>query len=239
MEGLITGIVSFIAFLLHAITGFGGNILLFPVLSTLYGINTARTSMNLIAWVSSISVTVDCHKDINFKEFLYIMRWMLLGLVVGYLLIPYIKSEQIVLLIYGVIIISIALYKMVVKNQVEFSKSILIAILILAGIIQAIFVSGGAFLVIYCAQRLKNKNEFRATFTAIWLSIYTVTFFVNLFVRGYTSKEIQIFIIGALPVILASIVGSKVVNRINQKLFMKIVYSFIMVVGGMLVLNNV
>ena len=78
----IVSAVSFLAFTMHAITGFGGNILVFPVLSFLYGTVIARISLNLIAWVSSISVTADCYKDIDFKELKNILIWMGLGLVI-------------------------------------------------------------------------------------------------------------------------------------------------------------
>ncbi|MBR3736390.1 MAG: sulfite exporter TauE/SafE family protein [Lachnospiraceae bacterium] len=234
----IVSAVSFLAFTMHAITGFGGNILVFPVLSFLYGTVIARISLNLIAWVSSISVTADCYKDIDFKELKNILIWMGLGLVAGTVMIPYIRSDAILMLLYGVIIVAVALFKLFSKKETAFPKPVLIIILILAGIVQALFVSGGAFLVIYCAQTLKDKKRFRATFTVVWLSIYTVMFFWQLYKGAYSKEVLIVTLFGAIPVVIASWLGSRISGKIDQKAFMLLVYIFILFVGISLVGTN-
>lgn len=238
IKELIVCFVSFFAFTMHAITGFGGNIMVFPVLSFLYGTVAARTALNLIAWVSSISVTADCYKDINFKELRTILIWMGSGLILGVLMIPYINSDSILMFIYGIIIVAVALFKLFSKKETKFPKAVLVIILILAGIVQALFVSGGAFLVIYCAQALKEKKSFRATFTVVWLCIYTVMFFWQMFKGAYTKEVMIITVFGAIPVVIASWLGSRISGRIDQKAFMLLVYIFIMCVGISLVGTN-
>ena len=230
--------VSFLAFTMHAITGFGGNILVFPVLSFLYGTTIARVSLNLIAWASSISVTADCYKDINYKELKNILLWMGLGLIAGTIMIPYIRSDAILMLLYGGIIVAVALFKLFSKKETSFPKTVLIIILILAGIVQALFVSGGAFLVIYCAQTLKEKKSFRATFTVVWLSIYTVMFFWQMYKEAYTKEVLIVTLFGTIPVVIASWLGSRISGRINQRAFMLLVYIFILFVGISLVGTN-
>ena len=238
MKELIVSFISFVAFTMHAITGFGGNIMVFPVLTLLYGTVAARTSLNLIAWVSSISVTADCYRDINFKELKTILLWMGSGLVLGTLLIPYIHSDSILMFIYGIIIVGVAMFKLLSKKETEFPKAVLMVILILAGIVQALFVSGGAFLVIYCAQTLKEKKSFRATFTVVWLSIYTVMFFWQLYKGAYSKEVLIVTLFGAIPVVIASWIGSRISGKINQKAFMLLVYLFILFVGISLVGTN-
>ena len=212
--------------------------MVFPVLSFLYGTVAARTALNLIAWVSSISVTADCYKDINFKGLRTILIWMGSGLILGVLMIPYINSDSILMLIYGIIIVAVALFKLVSKKETKFPKAVLVIILILAGIVQALFVSGGAFLVIYCAQVLKEKKSFRATFTVVWLCIYTVMFFWQMFKGAYTKEVMIITVFGAIPVVIASWLGSRISGRIDQKAFMLLVYIFILCVGISLVGTN-
>ena len=212
--------------------------MVFPVLSFLYGTVAARTALNLIAWASSISVTADCYKDINFKELRTILLWMGSGLILGVLMIPYINSDSILMLIYGIIIVGVALFKLFSKKETEFPKAVLIIILILAGIVQALFVSGGAFLVIYCAQTLKEKKGFRATFTVVWLSIYTFMFFWQLVKGAYTKEVMIITVFGAIPVVVASWLGSRISGKIDQKAFMLLVYIFILCVGISLLGSN-
>ena len=98
----------------------------------------------------------------------------------------YISSESVFMLIYGSIIVRVALYKLLAVREINLSRPLLIVVLLIAGIVQGLFVSGGAFLVIYCSQTLKDKKSFRATFTMVWLTIYTGMFFLQL-VQGVYS----------------------------------------------------
>lgn len=234
----IVSVISFIGYTLHAITGFGGNILVFPVLSALYGSAVARTSLNVIAWVSSISVAADSYRDINVKELRVILIWMGIGLILGTGMVSHISSDRILMLVYGAIIVVVALYKLFGHSEMNFPEPVFIAVLLLAGIVQGLFVSGGAFLVIYCARTLKDKKSFRATFTMVWLTLYTVMFFWQL-IQGRYDKEICIIILfGAVPVLFASWLGSRIVKKVNQRVFMTIVYVLILVVGISLMASN-
>ena len=132
----------------------------------------------------------------------------------------------------------VALFKLFSKKETAFPKPVLIIILILAGIVQALFVSGGAFLVIYCAQTLKDKKRFRATFTVVWLSIYTVMFFWQLYKGAYSKEVLIVTLFGAIPVVIASWLGSRISGKIDQKAFMLLVYIFILFVGISLVGTN-
>lgn len=192
----------------------------------------------MIAWVSSISVAADSYRDINFKELRVILIWMGTGLILGTIMVPYISSDTILMLVYGVVIVAVALYKLFGHSETNFPEPVLIAVLLLAGIVQGLFVSGGAFLVIYCAQTLKDKKSFRATFTMVWLTLYTIMFFWQ-FLHGVYNKEICIIILfGAVPVFFASWLGSRIVKKMNQKVFMTIVYVLILVVGISLIASN-
>ena len=46
----------------------------------------------------------------------------------------------------------------------------MICILLAAGMIHGMFVSGGALLVVYATLVLKDKEEFRATVALIWVT---------------------------------------------------------------------
>ena len=70
-----------------------------------------------------------------------------------------VPSEQILLIIYGVIILLIAGKNLLCHRQRTLPKALLLVILLLAGVIHGMFVSGGALLVVYAAQVLKREGR--------------------------------------------------------------------------------
>jgi len=75
--------------------------------------------------------------------------------------------------IYAVIIILIALKNILLKKDFELGKLLSIVILIMAGVIHGMFVSGGSLLVIYAVYTFKDKNIFRATLAPVWVILNT------------------------------------------------------------------
>ena len=86
---------------------------------------------------------------------------MLVGMFAGIQICRIVKSENILLTIYGIIIVVVALKNLCIHTEKKLPDLILWIVLILAGIIHGMFVSGGALLVIYATQVLKEKEEFR------------------------------------------------------------------------------
>ena len=64
-----------------------------------------------------------------------------------------------------------------------------------AGVIHGMFVSGGALLVIYASSALKKKEEFRATMAMLWVTIgcYITG---NQIQSGYFNSQVILFVSG-------------------------------------------
>lgn len=99
---------------------------------------------------------------------------MVAGMAIGIQICKTVPSEQILLIIYGVIILLIAGKNLLCHRQRTLPKALLLVILLLAGVIHGMFVSGGALLVVYAAQVLKEKEEFRATLAPVWVVLNSI-----------------------------------------------------------------
>jgi uncharacterized membrane protein YfcA len=162
MKDIIFLIVLFIANVIQAITGFAGTVLAMLPSMFLLGVDNAKVVLNVMALLSGLLIAISGYKRINKKELLKICVFMLIGMAVGILLCKVISSNSL-LIIYGIIIIVIAGKNLLFHKEHKLPQAFLIAILIIAGIIHGMFVSGGALLVVYATQVLKDKEEFRAT----------------------------------------------------------------------------
>lgn len=148
MKDIIFLIVLFIANVIQAITGFADTVLAMPASMFLLGVDNAKVVLNVMALLSGLLIAISSYKRINKKELLKICVFMLIGMAVGILLCKVISSNSL-LIIYGIIIIVIAGKNLLFHKEHKLPQAFLIAILIIAGIIHGMFVSGGALLVVY------------------------------------------------------------------------------------------
>lgn len=111
-----------------------------------------------------------------------------------------------------------------------------ILILLAAGIIHGMFVSGGALLVIYAAAVLKDKQEFRATVALIWVTTGCYITGTQVVTGNFNSHVIWLLLIGIIPVFAGTVIGTKLVKIIPQEIFMKLTYILLLLSGIMAII---
>ena len=180
MKELLFLIVLFVSNVIQAITGFAGTVLAMPPSVYLLGLDHAKVILNAMAWFSGLMIAVTGYRHINWKELIKMSGFMLVGMFAGVQICRVVESEDILLTVYGIVIVAVALKNLCIHSERKFSPVILGIILLLAGIIHGMFVSGGALLVIYATQVLKDKEEFRATVAPVWVVLNSCLMFTQM-----------------------------------------------------------
>ena len=90
--------------------------------------------------------------------------------------------------IYGVIIVIIGIKNLAVPQQKFMPEWALWIILALAGLIQGMFVSGGALLVIYAVQKLRDQQQFRITLSAVWTVLNLIYAGIDVYKRQGSNR---------------------------------------------------
>ncbi len=234
IKDLIVFLILFGANLLQAITGFAGTLISMPPTIKLIGADEAKALLNSIAQISSLMIVCTGFKHINWKEFGKIFVCMIIGMTVGVWIYSHFPLKQL-LVAYGMMIVVIALKKLISKNEnkKELPQWFMICILLAAGMIHGMFVSGGALLVVYATLVLKDKEEFRATVALIWV---TTGFYITIpqaLTGGFNSHVLSLLIVGVIPVFAGTFIGTKMVKKISQDLFMNITYILLLLSGIM------
>lgn len=227
-------IVIFISNTIQTITGFAGTVLAMPLSIKLVGIDDARVILNLIALISCCIIALKNFKRINKKELLKIIVFMLIGMFIGIKLLEIFPINYL-LKVYGIIIILIAIKNLVIQNKSNMSKGIGIIVIIIAGIIHGMFMSGGALLVVYAAKVLRDKDEFRSTMSLIWVILNSILLFTQVQENIVSLREIVITIIALIPLFIAILVGKKLYEKLDGRLFEKIVYG-LLIISGLLII---
>lgn len=230
MRNMIFLLVLFVANVVQAVTGFAGTLLAMPPAMMLIGVYEAKVILNIMAFLSCLILAVKNYKNIQWKILFNIIVYMAIGMFAGIWLFERL-SFDLLLPAYGVMILLIALKKMFIKKEIKMAGFMLNGILLAAGVIHGMFVSGGALLVVYASAVLKDKENFRATVASVWVVLNTGLMISDI-LKGYmTSEVLKMTGISILPLFLAIYVGNKIHEKIDQKLFMKITYILLFASG--------
>lgn len=230
LERIIFTTVFFFAFTLNAITGFAGGIITMPVGIATLGIHNSIAVMNVLGFCASAFIVISGFKHINWKEVRKITLTMVVFLILGIWLINNVPLDFL-LRIYGIFIILVGLKNLIQKEQRYLPNWALWIVLALAGLIQGMFVSGGACLVIYAMQKFQDKDEFRASISMVWAILnfaYALYYFI---IGNFTPVVFETCAICIPLLIIATLIGNAIAKRISQKGFAKFTNILLLIVG--------
>ena len=197
----------------------------------LLGMDNAKVVLNVMALLSGLMIAVMSYHHMNKKEVIKICVCMVAGMAIGIQICKTVPSEQILL-----IILLIAGKNLLCHRQRTLPKALLLVILLLAGVIHGMFVSGGALLVVYAAQVLKEKEEFRATLAPVWVVLNSILLVSQVRQGVFTEGNIRLILISIIPLFMATWLGKKLVKKVSQKVFLNLTYVLLLVSGLSLIL---
>lgn len=234
IQYMLFGVVVLATHFLEGITGFGCTALALPFCILIVGIKLAVPSLVLLAWLLALMIVLADYKNIVWKEYLRILSFVGLGLPIGIMIYSFLPENLLKKLLGGFMIL-VALRGLYLSlggiSKIKLNKVVLSIILFLGGIVHGAFGTGGPFIVIYAANALPNKSNFRATLCMLWVTLNGVIITKNL-AYGVLSKDIWILFLVSLPFLLGGmLLGNKAHNKVDDKIFIKLVYSVLLLSG--------
>lgn len=256
--------VIFLANVIQGITGFAGTVLAMPPSMALVGYAAAKPVLNLLGLLAGIMVFSGDYKRCRVEEVKRILVVMIPGIFVGIGVKAVLSGHQRVLeIMLGVFVLVFAvqgLVKMYGEGRVRRKHKELyeegswkaggetlregrwrskgewidFVLLLLAGIVHGIFVSGGPLLVGYLTRRVKEKESFRVTISAVWILLNSLVLADDV-LHGLWTAELVKVQLGALPFFAAGIaVGGVLCKRMNQRAFLLLSYVLLLLSGGLM-----
>lgn len=223
-------LVLFIANTVQTITGFAGNLLAMPPSMQLVGYESAKVVLNVFTMIACGFISYKNIKNIQWMILFKMCLFMIIGMVIGIKLIE-ILNLQILSYIYGGLILAISLKKLFIKKEIKVPEIFMVFVLLAAGIIHGMFVSGDSLLVIYAVWALPKKDEFRATVSPVWVVLGTILCFSRFKTGLYTSANLILILASIIPLVLSIKFGNILYEKINQALFLKITYILLIISG--------
>ena len=123
-----------------------------------------------------------------------------------------------------------------VQERVKDSPALYL-LLVLAGIVHGIFVSGGPLLIGYLTKKIPDKVSFRATISTVWIFLNGMILADDIRMGLWNAELVKIQLI-SIPFLLAGMfIGAKLYARMSQKLFMMITYLLLFISGVLLLVK--
>lgn len=218
-------------------TGFGGTVIAMAPSLKLLGADVAKPLLSALSFLVGAAVTLRARKHIDWRVFSRIAVCMVAGLFLGMALMRWISFESF-LPFYGVFLIAYALYRLISRKE---SKSVPlwagVLIMLAAGVLQTLFLSGGALLVIYASAVLPDKERFRATISPVWVLLNAILLVQYVQKGMFTPEVLGIGAVSLLPLALGILLGNWLHGKISQKLFMTICFLLLLINGVWILLG--
>ena len=253
LKTVLSAVVIFCTHLLEAITGFGSSVLALPFLNlTMDGLQLPVQMLCVLSWVMALYIVIRSWKDILWKEFLFILLWVSIGVPVGMWIFERLP-QYILCLILGTFMVAVGIRGEIstVKSRSAspddgesdanpVKRSWWMKLLLTAGgIIQGAFGTGGPFVVIYSAKALPNKRVFRVTLSLLWLCTNSYRL-VSWGIKGTLwNAELGNTLLWSVPVIGAGIaIGDYLHNKVSEYHFKLGVYAVLVLSGIFMAVTN-
>ena len=228
--------VFFVAYTLQAVTGFAGNVLAMPVGISTIGLTESISTLNITGCLACGLVAVLGRRSIRWGEVARICAVMLVFMALGVWL-DMVISLDILRKAYALFIAAVSVKGLFFKGKGHAPRWAAYLALAGAGVVQGMFVSGGALLVVYAMERLPQKDEFRSTLSAVWAVLNGIYAVYNA-AMGHMTAEVGVVVAVCVPLfVLATLAGNVVYRRMTQASFLKLTYAMLLVVAVVMLLT--
>lgn len=230
-------VIVLFATITESVAGFGKTVISVTLGTNFYPIEfllPVLVPLNLIL-SSYIVIKYIKYSDKNFllKE---ILPFMLSGLIFGIFIFGFVKG-LILKKIYGLLVLFLSIKELRVlfskqtENTKNFSKKEFNLWLLLSGIIQGIYASGGPLLVYALSSKKITKEFMRTNLAIIWLIMNTILL-INYIITNkinYETIKLSLLVLPVIPV--GIIIGDVLHHKIDEQIFKKVVYLLLCVAG--------
>ena len=239
--------VVFLSNIIQCITGFAGTVLAMPFSLMLVGYDVAKPVLNVLGVAASIGVIASAPKSVNKHEFTKILSVMAVGILVGELIMMFssVTSGVLYKLLGAMVLLFTVLgcidefftkksmpmlFKLKRKGDALDETAGLLTLAV-AGVVHGMFVCGGPLLVLYADRKLKDKQEFRTTLSAVWVVLNGLILLSDA-MNGYFAEGTVAALAACMVVLLAAVaVGNLVARKLNRKAFMAVTYVLMAISG--------
>jgi uncharacterized membrane protein YfcA len=230
--GLLIGLGAFS----QGFTGIGfGIIVLAGIAFTPWDFERATVVLNLLLLVLNGSIIYASRKEapIHWKLVGYILIGEVFGVPLGYWFILAFGSQPTFRIVFGVTLTLFAaneLFRLQIRKALNMAFGVLAGII--GGFLSGAFTAGGPPIALFVYSRQHDPRRVKGTLQTVFLSA-TIWRLANIILlgKGITLPVMKIAALTLPILIICSVLGHAASRRVSKAMFLKIVFSFILLAG--------
>lgn len=238
LTAYVVGVIV-LATLIRSTLGFGEALVAVPLLALRIPVEAAAPLAVLVSIVVAGAVVVQDRRGIEFRAAAGLILASLVGVPLGLLLLAR-ADDHVVKLLLGSVIVAFSLYSLVRGRSTSLSHDHvgwLMACGFFAGVLGGAYGMNGPPLAIYGALRKWSPQQFRATLQAYFLPVSLAGLIGYAFLGLWTATVTGYFLWCLPGVVVATLAGRAINQRIQSERFVRVVYGGLLLTGAVLFLQ--
>jgi len=230
-------VIIFVAYVIKGLSGFGSGLVAIPLLAFFLPLPFVVPVMALLSYSGTVYQSLSYRRDVVWRDLWPLLPFSMAGITVALWLLV---NADVTLLTFtlGIFIFCYAVYSLLPHKIKSGSRWWAVPAGGSAGLIGALFGTGGPFYVLYLKMRQVTKQQFRATITMIFL-VDGGARMVGYFYSDLFTNKIVILALVLLPVLILGIyVGQHLHIKINDRRFNQVVSALLLISGLSLAIKS-
>jgi len=222
--------------LIRAAVGFGNALVAMPLLILVIGSDSATPLVALLGLVTAVLMLIREWRQIDLRAAWQLVLSTLVGIPLGLYFLNA-APEVVIRWVLGLVLIAFGLYNLLGPRLPRVRGPWVTLIFGLwAGVLGGAYNSNGPPVVIYGVMRDWKPEQFRATLQGYFLVTGVAITLVHGLAGMWTAYVLRLFVFSLPAVLGAVLLGGWGADRIPEHRFQALVYGFLVVVGGLLIL---
>jgi uncharacterized protein len=232
------GLIFFLAGSLQGMTGFGSALVAMPLLCFFLDVKTAVPLCTLNSIVITTFLVFKLKKHIDRKKILPLCISALPGTVVGVTLLQKMDAQVFKILL-GSLLLAYSIYSLAFSPAPRKIQPFWTYIAgFFSGAIGSAFSAGGPPAIMFATLNDWNKDEVKATLTGFFAFNSLISATVHFFTGLTTSSVLHNFLISCPLVLVGTVTGSHFYSLIPHRLYLKITFGFLIIMGCTMVITS-
>ena len=225
------------AYVIFGLSGFGSTLVAVPLLAHLYPLKFVIPVMVVLDCIGSISMGLRLRADVNRRELVPLLPFMLVGMLAGAFLLLRLPAE-ILLGGLGVFVLAYGAFYVTGRGtKARIGRWAVVPVGLFAGTTSSMFGVGGPIYVMYLTARGSTVEQIRATMPTIFI-FTTIARIIIFSAAGLFTASVLYTAAALLPVMaLGMWLGNRLHLNLSREQLARIIGALLVLSGGSLLLR--
>lgn len=229
---LLIAVVAMFASFIQSTTGFGFGIFAMMFFPYLISFKEANMISTILGAFTSFMVIITFFRNIHWKNVIFPLAGSVVSL---YLAVSFVSGQanSTLTLLLGIALLVLSIYFFFFSSKLHIRITWYTGLIagILSGLMNGLFSMGGPPVVIYFLQSEKDSDTYLATLSAFFV-LSNLNSIIAKSISGFFTVNVAVCVlVGAIGMLIGSLLGKKVFRKLNAQVLRKVVYGFMAISG--------